>query len=75
MAKGLQKTWEKEKEGKRRKDRIQTRGSDHALSRVRLKNQTVCRSDIPISVLKTTHRVYSVEGEGRLKKENCDFLV
>lgn len=42
MAKGLQKTWEKEKEGKRRKDRIQTRDSDHILSRVRLKNQTVC---------------------------------
>lgn len=58
MAKGLQKTWEKEKEGKRRKDRIQMRDSDHALSRVRLKNQTVCRSDIPISVLKTTQSIF-----------------
>ena len=82
MAKGLAQKmtwgWEKKKK-KKRKDRRQMRGPDHTLSRVRLKNQSVRRNNILISVLKTTHKVhnkqYTVEGVGRLRKADCDFLV
>ena len=41
MAKGLQKMWGRGKEGNERKDRMQIRDADHALPRVRLKNQSV----------------------------------
>lgn len=40
-----------------------------------LKSQSAHRNGILISVLKTTHKVYSMEDVGRLRKADCDIQV